>query len=36
MKALHAIFVHFKDDVILEQYIRIGFLKNYKLALFLH
>ena len=36
MNALHAIFVHFKDEVILEQYIRIGFLKNCKLALFLH
>ena len=36
MNALHTIFVHFKDDVILEQYIRIGFPKNCKIALFLH
>ena len=35
MNALHAIVAHFQDDVILEQYIRIGFLKNCKLALFL-
>ena len=35
MNALHAIFAHFQGDVILEQYIRIGFLKNCKLALFL-
>ena len=35
MNALHAIFAHFQGDVTLEQYIRIGFLKNCKLPLFL-
>ena len=34
MNTLHIIFAHFQGDVILEQYIRIGFLKNCKLALF--
>ena len=34
MNTLHIIFAHFQGDVILEQYIRIGFLKNRKLALF--